>query len=144
MKLIRGQGLRWPDIQWMFDADRRFWSGRRETGCVAMLGTTVEVTLLNLQALRQASTTIQVIEEFQEMSSNGTNALRCIGLNRFTGRNSGVRTAEVREISGQNAACPAIRGPEITLFSWRHLQLLRKKQRLLPRLGCWRHLRKAM
>lgn len=43
-----------------------------------MRGTIVEVRLPVLHALRQTST-IKVVEEFKEIQSDGTNALRCVG-----------------------------------------------------------------
>ena len=78
MKLIRNQGLRWPDIQWVLDALGVV--AEEQGASLALCGTIMEVRLPDLQALRQTSTTIKVIEEFQKKSSDGTNALSCIVL----------------------------------------------------------------
>lgn len=68
----------------------------------------VEVRLPILHALRQTSTTITVMEELQEISSDGTRMYRPKG---SAGRDPGVCSVDIREIYSQSAASPAIRVP---------------------------------
>ena len=109
MKLIRDQGLRWPDIQRVLGDDRRSRSGRRGTGCVAgdVRGhcgdeVTRSARVATNQHYYQGD---RGILGNLEPWDQRTQAHRP---NRFTGRDFGVCAVEVREISGRSAVSPVI------------------------------------
>lgn len=147
MKLIRDRGLHWPDIRRVFDADRRSRSGRRGTACVAGEARNHR----GGEAARPARVATNqhycqsdrgIAGKFERRDQH-TQVCRP---NRYTGRDSGVRTVGVREMPGRSAVSPAIgvraRSRDVSFFG--RSVLLRRKQWLLPCLRCWHHLRKTL
>ena len=131
LKLIRDQGLRWPGIQCVLDADRRSRSGREGMSCVAGDGRNhCGGEVASSHALRRTNATINVIEEYQEKSSDGANALRCLGLLDLLAAILGSMLSEHRrypvDVQYLRQFGPAP-GSRISLFHGRNV-LLRRKQ----------------
>ena len=145
MKLIRDEGLRWPNIQWVLGADRRSRSSRRGTGCVAgdarnhrggEVTTSASVTTNQYQSDRRTSGQFERCAQRTQVhrpkifTSRGlvyclSECARCLAELQHLPRFGFVPDTGIYMFYGTNV-------------------LLRRKQWLLPRLHCWRHLREAL
>ena len=110
--ITKTQTLRWPDIQWALEANRRPRSCRERMGSVAgdardHRGRDVAISA---SVTRKQYYQREVIEEFQENSSDGAKVHSGVQSRpeRFTGCDLGVCSVGVRKTSGQSAIPPAI------------------------------------
>ena len=110
MKLSRDQGLRWPDIHWVLDADHRSRRGRSGAGSIA------DDAQIHRGGEVACSARVATIQCYNQ--SHGGIPGNFVGcdqrtlvyrLNRLTGRDPGVFSVGVLEVSGRSAVSPAIR-----------------------------------
>ena len=110
MKPILDQGLRWPSVQWVHDADRRSRSGRTGTGCVA--GDARNHHGAEVASFARVAKNHNYHRNDRRISGNFQRWDQCTQVyrpNRLTGRDPGVRTVGLREISGRSAVHLVIR-----------------------------------